>query len=148
MDFIKGPDFPTGALCFGGKGLREAYLTGREKNGRQSIVITEIPYALNKSSMVEKIAQLVGEGKIEGVSDLRDESDRKGIRVVVDLKKGAIADIIINSLYKFTQLEQSFGINMMAVNSNRPQLMNLKQILAAFLEHRREVIIRRTRFDL
>lgn len=161
MGYIKGPDFPTGALCFGGKGLREAYLTGRgsikirgvvnieeKNNGRQSIIITEIPYALNKSSMVEKIAQLVGEGRIEGVSDLRDESDRKGIRVVVDLKKGAIADIIINSLYKFTQLEQSFGINMMAVNANRPQLMNLKQILAAFLEHRREVIIRRTRFDL
>jgi len=161
MDHIKGPDFPTGALCFGGKGLREAYLTGRgsikirgvvnveeKKNGRQSIVITEIPYALNKSSMVEKIAQLVGEGKIEGVSDLRDESDRKGIRVVVDLKKGAIADIIINSLYKFTQLETSFGINMMAVSGNRPMLMNLKQVLSAFLEHRREVIIRRTRFDL
>ncbi len=161
MVHIKGPDFPTGALCFGGKGLTEAYHTGRgsikirgvlhveeKKNGRQSIVITEIPYALNKSSMVEKIANLVGEGKIEGVSDLRDESDRKGIRVVIDLKRGAIADIIINSLYKFTQLETSFGINMMAVSGNRPQLMNIKQVLVAFLEHRREVIIRRTRFDL
>ncbi|WP_035074715.1 DNA gyrase subunit A [Maridesulfovibrio zosterae] len=161
MVHIKGPDFPTGALCFGGKGLREAYKTGRgsikirgvvnveeKSNGRQSIVITEIPYALNKSSMVEKIALLVGEGKIEGVSDLRDESDRKGIRVVIDLKRGAIADIIINSLYKFTQLETSFGINMMAVSGNRPMLMNIKQVLSAFLEHRREVIIRRTRYDL
>nr|WP_169315988.1 DNA gyrase subunit A [Maridesulfovibrio hydrothermalis] len=161
MVHIKGPDFPTGALCFGGKGLVEAYKTGRgsikirgvvevEENskGRQSIVITQIPYALNKSSMVEKIALLVGEGKIEGVSDLRDESDRKGIRVVIDLKRGAIADIIINSLYKFTQLETSFGINMMAVSGNRPMLMNIKQILSAFLEHRREVVIRRTRFDL
>ncbi|MBI9111156.1 DNA gyrase subunit A [Maridesulfovibrio ferrireducens] len=161
MRFIKGPDFPTSGLCFGGKGLEEAYKTGRGsikirgvlgveelKNGRQSIVITEIPYALNKSTLVEKIALLIGEGRIEGVSDLRDESDRKGIRIVIDLKRGSIADIIINSLYKFTQLETSFGINMMAVSGNRPMLMNLKNILSFFLEHRREVIIRRTRFDL
>ncbi|WP_291330019.1 DNA gyrase subunit A [Desulfovibrio sp. UCD-KL4C] len=161
MKFIKGPDFPTAGLCFGGKGLVDAYKTGRgsikirgvlgveeSKSGKQSIVITEIPYALNKSTLVEKIALLVGEGRIEGVSDLRDESDRKGIRIVIDLKRGSIPDIIINSLYKFTQLETSFGINMMAVSGNRPMLMNLKQVLSFFLEHRREVIIRRTRFDL
>ena len=159
--FVKGPDFPTGASVYGGKGLREAYLGGRGsikirgtvhteemKGGRECVVITEIPYALNKSSLVEKIAQLVNEKKIDGVSDLRDESDRRGIRIVMDLKRGAIADIVINSLYKYTQLETSFGINMMAVVGNRPMLLNLKQILSYFLDHRREVIIRRTRFDL
>jgi len=158
---IKGPDFPTGASIYGGKGLVDAYATGRgtirirgtaeveeTKTGRQSIIIREIPYALNKSSLVEKIAQLVNDRKIENVSDLRDESDRKGIRIVLDLKKGAVADIIINQLYKYTPLETSFGINMMAVVDNRPMLLNIKQILDYFLRHRREVIIRRTRFDL
>ncbi|WP_027178276.1 DNA gyrase subunit A [Maridesulfovibrio bastinii] len=161
MKFIKGPDFPTSAMCFGGKGLEEAYHTGRgsikirgvlnieeRKNGMESVVITEIPYALNKSTLVEKIALLIGEGKIEGVSDLRDESDRNGIRIVIDLKRGSIADIIINQLYKFTQLETSFGINMMAVVDNRPVLLNLKSVLQCFLDHRREVVIRRTRYDL
>ncbi|EPR34417.1 DNA gyrase subunit A [Alkalidesulfovibrio alkalitolerans DSM 16529] len=159
--FIKGPDFPTAASLYGGRGLADAYATGRgtirirgtaeieeAKNGRQSIVITEIPYAVNKSTLVEKIAQLVNDRKIEGVSDLRDESDRKGIRIVIDLKKGSIAEIIVNSLYKYTQLETSFGINMMAVVDNRPMLLNIKQILEHFLRHRREVILRRTRFDL
>ena len=158
---IKGPDFPTAASLYGGRGLADAYATGRgtirirgtaeveeAKNGRQSIVITEIPYAVNKSTLVEKIAQLVNDRKIEGVSDLRDESDRKGIRIVIDLKKGSIAEIIVNSLYKYTQLETSFGINMMAVVDNRPMLLNIKQILEHFLRHRREVILRRTRFDL
>ncbi|XPV76182.1 MAG: DNA gyrase subunit A [Desulfovibrio sp.] len=161
MCMIKGPDFPTGASCYGGQGLRDAYHTGRGsvrirgevhteemRGNRERVVITEVPYALNKSTMVEKIAHLVNERKIEGVSDLRDESDRNGIRIVLDLKRGAIADIVINSLYKFTQLESSFGINMMAVVNNRPMLLNLKQILEFFLDHRREVIIRRTRFDL
>ncbi len=158
---IKGPDFPTGASIYGGQGLADAYASGRgtirirgtaeieeTKSGRQSIVIREIPYALNKSSLVEKIAQLVNDRKIENVSDLRDESDRKGIRIVLDLKKGAVPDIIINQLYKYTPLESSFGINMMAVVDNRPMLLNLKQILEYFLRHRREVVIRRTRFDL
>lgn len=160
-ELVKGPDFPTGGTVFGGKGLKDAYATGRgsikirgvvnveeRKGNRESVIITEIPYALNKSTLVEKIAQLVNEKKIEGVTDLRDESDRNGIRIVLDLKRGAIADIVINSLYKYTQLETSFGINMMAVVSNRPMLLNLKQVLECFLEHRREVIIRRTRFDL
>ncbi len=161
MEFIKGPDFPTGASCYGGKGLTDAYHTGRgsirirgevhteeSKSGRESIVITEIPYAVNKSVMVEKIAMLITEKRIEGVSDLRDESDRTGIRVVLDLKRGTIVDIVVNSLYKFTQLETSFGINMMAVANNRPQLLNLKKALTYFLEHRREVVLRRTRYDL
>jgi DNA gyrase subunit A len=159
--FIKGPDFPTGASIFAGKGLRDAYAGGRgtvrirgtvntedRKKNLQSIVITEIPYAVNKSAMVEKIAHLVNEKRIEGVSDLRDESDRNGIRIVIDLKKGTIPEIIINSLYKYTPLQTSFGINMMAVVDNRPMLLNLKQVLYYFLQHRREVILRRTRFDL
>ena len=148
-------------MVYGGDGLFDAYTTGRgsikirgvveieeSKKGRESIIIREIPYALNKSSLVEKIAQLVNERKIEGVSDLRDESDRNGIRIVLDVKRGALSDIIINSLYKFTPLETSFGINMMAVVGNRPMLLNLKQVLVHFLDHRREVVIRRTRFDL
>jgi DNA gyrase subunit A len=162
LPFIKGPDFPTGGQVFAGRGLVDAYMTGRgsirirgvvhveevKKGGKENVVITEIPFALNKSSLVEKIAALVNDKKIDGVSDLRDESDRKGIRIVLELKRGAIADIVINALFKFTPLESSFGINMMAVVGNRPRLLNLKQILSHFLEHRREVIIRRTRFDL
>lgn len=161
MRLIKGPDFPTGASIYAGRGLEEAYTTGRgsirirgvveieeRKKGFQSIVIKEIPYALNKSSLVEKIAHLVNERRIEGVSDLRDESDRKGIRVVLDLKKGTIPEIVVNTLYKFTQLESSFGVNMLAVVENRPKTLSLKQVLVYFLEHRREVIIRRSHFDL
>ncbi|MBU1247290.1 MAG: DNA gyrase subunit A [Proteobacteria bacterium] len=161
MTKIKGPDFPTGASVYGGQGLTDAYTTGRGsirirgtvkteelKGNREAVIITEIPYALNKSSLVEKIAALINDRKIENVSDLRDESDRTGIRIVLDLKRGAIADIIINQLYKFTPLETSFGINMMAVVGNRPMLLNIKQVLSYFLDHRREVIIRRTKFDL
>jgi len=159
--FIPGPDFPTGASIHGGRGIIEAYTTGRgsikirgkvdieeRKKGQSSIVIRQIPYALNKSSLVEKIAALVNDRRIEGVSDLRDESDRRGIRVVLDLKKGFIPDIIINALYKFTPLETSFGMNMLVVAGNRPALLNLKQILVHFLNHRREVILARSRYDL
>ncbi len=162
MARIPGPDFPTRGIIYAGKGLEEAYLSGRgsikirgrvlveeqKKGAKESVVITEIPYALNKSTLVEKIAALVNEKKIDGVADLRDESDRRGIRIVLDLKRGALAEIIVNQLYKYTPLETSFGINMMAVVGNRPMLLNLKQILAYFLEHRREVVIRRTQFDL
>ncbi len=161
MAFIKGPDLPTGAAIFNIKGVREAYETGRgsfrirskveveSKNKHQeAIVISQIPFAQNKSNLVEKIAGLVNEKKIEGISDLRDESDRNGIRIVIDMKKGSIPDVIINKLYKLTALETSFGMNMMAVVNNRPQLLNLKDILAHFLEHRKEVIIRRSRFEL
>ncbi|MGE4299598.1 MAG: DNA gyrase subunit A [Desulfovibrionaceae bacterium] len=161
MGVIKGPDFPTYGQLYGGQGLYDAYTTGRgtvrirgvmeiedRSKGMQRLVVREIPYALNKSTLVEKIAALVNERRLEGISDLRDESDRKGIRIVMDLKKGVIPEIIINALYKYTQLETSFGINMLAVVGNRPQLLNLKQILVCFLDHRREVIIRRTRYDL
>ncbi len=161
MDVVHGPDFPTGAAAYVGQGLIDAYTKGRgsikirgkveieeSKKGMQSIVIREIPYALNKSSLVEKIAALVNEKKIEGVSDVRDESDRKGIRIVLDLKRGTIADLIVNSLYKFTPLESSFSFNMVAVVDNKPQTLNLKSALMCFIEHRREVVIRRTRFDL
>lgn len=161
MKCIKGPDFPTAGSIYAGKGLMDAYHTGRgtikirgkisleeRKKGFESIVITEIPYGLNKSSLVEKIAALVNDRKIDGITDLRDESDRKGIRIVADLRRGAIPEIIINSIYKYTPLETSFGINMLAVLDNRPVLLNLKSALSCFLDHRREVVIRRTRFDL
>ena len=161
MQHIKGPDFPTAGCIYAGQGLVDAYNTGRgsikvrgrveieeRKKGLQSIVIREIPFGLNKSSLVEKIAALINDRKIDGVSDLRDESDRKGIRIVIELKRGAIPDIITNAFYKFTPLETSFGINMLAVVDNRPQLLNLKSALRCFLDHRREVVIRRTRHDL
>ncbi|MDD4701164.1 MAG: DNA gyrase subunit A [Desulfovibrio sp.] len=161
MEHVKGPDFPTSGFVYAGKGLYDAYHTGRgtvkvrgrmeiedRKKGAQSIVIREIPYGLNKSSLVEKIAALVNDRKIDGITDLRDESDRKGIRVVIDLKRGTIPEIVINGLYKFTPLETSFGINMLAVLDNRPQLLNLKSALTCFVDHRREVVIRRTRYDL
>jgi DNA gyrase subunit A len=161
MDCVKGPDFPTRGAVYAGKGLYDAYHTGRgtvkvrgrlvteeRKKGAESIVIKEIPYGLNKSALVEKIAALVNERKIDGITDLRDESDRKGIRIVIDLKRGTIPDIVINALYKYTPLESSFGINMLAVVDNRPQLLNLKSALRCFVDHRREVVIRRTRFDL
>ena len=122
--------------------------SGRTQEGPAGIVIREIPFGLNKSSLVEKIAGLVNDHKIDGISDLRDESDRKGIRVVIDLKRGTIPDIVINSLYKYTPLETSFGINMLAVVDNRPVLLNLKTALSCFVDHRREVVIRRTRYDL
>jgi len=161
MEHIKAPDLPTGAYIYNLKGVLEAYRTGRgsfkirsrldvetRAKGHESIVVKEVPYALNKANLVEKIAGLVNEKKIEGISDLRDESDRNGIRIVIDVKKGAITDVIINRLYKLTALETSFGINMMAVVNNRPQLLNLKQVLEYFLEHRKEVILRRSRHDL
>ncbi len=161
MDLVHGPDFPTSGFVYAGQGLTDAYRTGRgiikmrgrveveeRKKGQQAVVIREIPYALNKSNLVEKIAALVNDRRIEGVSDLRDESDRRGIRIVLDLKRGTIPDLVINALYKFTPLETSYGINMLAVVDNKPQLLNLKSALTCFLEHRREVVIRRTRFDL
>ncbi|MDR2669776.1 MAG: DNA gyrase subunit A [Desulfovibrio sp.] len=161
MELVQGPDFPTGGIVYAGKGLEDAFRSGRgsvkvrgvvetesRAKGGESIVIREIPYALNKSSLVKKIAALVNEKRLDGVADLRDESDRRGIRIVLDLKRGATADIIVNTLYKYTPLENSFAYNMLAVVGNRPQLLNLKSALVCFLEHRREVIIRRTRFEL
>ncbi len=161
MNYIKGPDFPTGAYIYGFKGLKEAYVTGRgnvkirakinveqRARGLESLVITEIPFALNKANLLKKIANLVNERKIEGISDLRDESDRTGIRIVVDLKKGTLSDIVINKLFKYTSLETSFGINFLAVVNNRPKLLNLKEYLDLFIEHRKEVVLRRSRYEL
>ena len=161
IDLVKGPDFPTAGFVYAGQGLLDAYRTGRgvvkirgrveveeRKKGQQSVVIREIPYALNKSSLVEKIAALVNDRKLEGVTDLRDLSDKKGIRIILDLKRGTIPELVINRLYKYTPLETSFGINMLAVVDNKPQQLNLRSALVCFLDHRREVVIRRTRFDL
>ncbi len=161
MEHVQGPDFPTGGSVYAGQGLYDAYATGRgtvkvrgrveleeRKKGLQSLIIREIPYGLNKASLVEKIAALVNDRKIDGITDLRDESDRRGIRVVIELRRGTIPDIVINALYKYTPLENSFGINMLAVLDNRPVLLDLKSALMCFLDHRREVVVRRTRYEL
>lgn len=161
MQQIKGPDFPTGALVYGLSGLKQAYRSGRgsvkirakieveeRSRGLESLVVTEIPYALNKSNLLQKIAALINERRIEGITDLRDESGRNGIRVVIDLKKGMLSDIVINKLYKYTALSTSFGINFMAVVNNRPKLLNLKEYLELFIQHRKEVVLRRSRHDL
>ena len=161
IDLVPGPDFPTGAIILGQTGARAAYATGRgsvlirgraeiEDMGkdREAIVITEVPYQVNKASMVEKIAELVREKRIEGISDLRDESDRNGVRVVVEVKRDTQADVVLNQLYRFTPLQTSFGMNMLAINGGRPELLNLRQILTAFITFREEVIRRRTVFEL
>ncbi len=161
MQYIKGPDFPTSAYIYGLNGIREAYSTGRgsfkvrakidveqRTRGLESLVITQLPFALNKANLLQKVADLVNNRKIEGISDLRDESDRRGIRIVIDLKKGSLADIIINKLYKYTALETSFGINFLAVVNNRPKLLNLNEYLNLFIEHRKEVVLRRSRHEL
>ena len=161
MEHIPGPDFPTGGLIMGKSGIRAAYHTGRGKlrvraraeiqdwkENRQRIVITEIPYMVNKSRLIEKIAELVHDKRVEGISDLRDESDRDGMRIVVELKTGVNAQIILNQLYKYTQLEDSFGVIMLAlVNQTDPKVLNLKEILVNYLDFQKEVITRRTRFD-
>ncbi|MDD7908767.1 DNA gyrase subunit A [Pseudovibrio exalbescens] len=161
MEIIPGPDFPTGGLILGRAGIRSAYENGRgsvvmrgkvdieeTRSGRESLIITEIPYQVNKASMIEKIAELVREKRIEGISDIRDESDRQGMRVVIELKKDAVADVILNQLYRFSQLQQSFGANMVALNGGRPEQMNLQDMLRAFVHFREEVVNRRTRFLL
>lgn len=161
MKIIPGPDFPTAGFILGRTGIKEAYKTGRgivkirarafvEKVGhnRERIVITEIPYQVNKARLLEKIAALVKEKKIEGISDIRDESDREGMRVAIDVKKDAMALVILNRLYKFTQMETSFGIILLAIVNGRPEILNLREILEHFIGHRREIIVRRTIFDL
>ena len=158
---IQGPDFPTGGIILGRQGILSAFQTGRgsisirgrasiEPRGkdREAIVITEVPYQVNKSRMIEIIAEAVRDKKIEGVSDLRDESDRDGVRVVVETKRDAIADVVLNQLYKFSPLQSSFGVNMLALNEGRPEMLNLKEILKAFINFREEVITRRTTFEL
>lgn len=157
LELIKGPDFPTAGIILGTKGIREAYLNGKgiiylraktHIEDDNSIIITELPYTVNKASLIEKIAILVKDKKIQGIQDIRDESDRRGMRVVIKLKRGAIAEIIENSLYKYTSMQTSFGINNLAISNGKPQIMNLQKMLMLFIDHRIEVINRRTRFDL
>ena len=162
IEIIPAPDFPTAGIIHGISGVRDGYKTGRgrvvmrgrthvedlEKGNRESIIVDELPYQVNKKSFIEKIAELVGDKKIEGISDLRDESDKSGMRVVIELKRGEIPDVVLNNLYKQTQLQDSFGMNMVALIDGQPKLLNLWQILDAFLKHRREVITRRTVFEL
>ncbi|MDA8078118.1 MAG: DNA gyrase subunit A [Nitrospiraceae bacterium] len=161
MTSIKGPDFPTGGLIHGTGGIRDAYEHGkglikirararieREHKGGENIIITEIPYQVNKQNLIVKIAELIREKKLEGISDLRDESDRDGVRIVIELKRGELAEVILNNLYKHTQMETTFGIIMLALVSGQPHVLGLKKILTYFLQHRRDVILRRTRFEL
>ncbi|TPM37123.1 DNA gyrase subunit A [Mesorhizobium sp. B2-3-4] len=161
MEIIPGPDFPTGGIVLGRSGIYSAYSTGRGSivmrgkvnieqrgNDRESIIITEVPYQVNKASMIEKMAELVRDKRIEGISDIRDESDRQGYRVVVELKRDAVADVILNQLYRFTPLQTSFGANMVALNGGKPELLTLTDMLKAFVTFREEVITRRTKFLL
>ncbi len=162
MESLPGPDFPTAGFIYGTQGIKDAYETGRglltlrakthvevdEKRDRESIIVTEIPYQVNKAKLLEKIADLVHEKRVEGIADIRDESDRDGIRVVIELKRGEMAPVILNQLYKHTSLQNTFGVIMLALVNNRPEILNLKQILVAFLEHRREVVIRRSAYEL
>ncbi len=162
MAGIKGPDFPTAGFIYGAKGIGDAYRTGRgsltlrarvriethPRTERESLVVTELPYQINKAKLIEKIAELVAERKIEGISDLRDESDREGMRIVIELKRGEAGAVILNQLFKHTSLQTTFGIIMIALVRNQPQVLNLHGLLAHFIEHRREVVVRRTRFDL
>jgi len=161
MRHIPGPDFPTGGLILGRAGIREAYHTGRGsiamrgrvtveeiRKDREAIVVTEIPYQVNKARMIERIAETVREKIIEGISDLRDESDRDGVRVVIELKREAMAEVVLNQLYRFTPLQTSFGVNMLALNGGKPLLMNLKDVVAAFVAFREQVVLRRTAFEL
>ncbi|TXG97096.1 MAG: DNA gyrase subunit A [Rhodocyclaceae bacterium] len=162
IDLIPAPDFPTAALIYGVMGVREGYKTGRGrvvmrarthfedigKGDRQALIVDEIPYQVNKKSLIEKIAELVNEKKIEGISDIRDESDKSGMRIVIELKRGEVGEVILNNLYKQTQLQDTFGMNMVALVDGQPRLLNLKQMLECFLSHRREVVTRRTVYEL
>ena len=161
LDIVPGPDFPTGGQIIGRAGSRNGLLTGRGsvvmraktdietmKGGREAIIVTEVPYQVNKAGMVEKIAELVREKKVEGIADLRDESDRNGIRVVIEIKRDASADIVLNNLYRLTPMQTSFGVNMLALNGGRPELMTLRSMLQAFIRFREEVVARRTKFEL
>jgi DNA gyrase subunit A len=161
MSYIKGPDFPTGGIIHGTDGIMQAYNEGkglikvrakarieREHRGSENIIVTELPYQVNKARLIEKIAELVREKKIEGISELRDESDRDGVRVVVELKRGEMAEVVLNNLYKHTQMETTFGIIMLALVNGQPRILTLKRLLSHFLQHRRDVVLRRTRFEL
>jgi len=160
LNYVKAPDFPTGGIIYGYEGVRDAFLTGRgrvvirgkaeieDNNGREQIIVTEIPYQVNKSEMIKKIADLINDKKIEGISDLRDESDRNGMRIVFEIKRDAIANVVLNKLYKFTALQTSFSVNNICLVDGRPRLLNLRDMISEFVAFRHEVVIRRTRFDL
>ena len=162
MQYIKAPDFPTGGIIYGFAGVKDAFETGRGRivirakaeievdstTGRETIVVSEIPYAVNKSELIKKIADLVEEKRLEGISNINDESDRAGMRIVIEIKRDANASVILNKLFKMTDLQSSFSVNNIALVNGRPQTLNLKQLLEAFVDHRHEVVIRRTRFDL
>ncbi|MGL5653057.1 MAG: DNA gyrase subunit A, partial [Vibrio sp.] len=161
MSYIPGPDFPTAALISGRKGIIDAYKTGRgkvymrskadieaDKNGKETIIVSEIPYQVNKARLIEKIAELVKEKKVEGISALRDESDKDGMRIVIECKRDAVGEVVLNNLYANTQLQTTFGINMVALDNGQPKLFNLKEMLKCFVDHRREVVTRRTIFEL
>lgn len=161
IKIIPGPDFPTGALILGKSGIRDAYMTGRGKikqravariepfkKNRERIIITEIPYQVNKARLIEKIADLVKEKRVDGISDIRDESDRKGMRIVVEIKRDSNANIVLNNLYKYTQLENTFGIINLALVGGEPKILNLKELIGHYVEHQKEVVTRRTNFDL
>ncbi len=162
MKDIPGPDFPTAGFIYGTGGIKQAYETGRglltlrakvnvevdERTDRSRLIVTEIPYQVNKASLIEKIAELTQDKKMEGISDLRDESDRDGVRIVIELKKSEIPQVVLNNLFKHTQLQTTFGVIMLALVNNRPEVLNLKQVLEYFVEHRREVVVRRTAFEL
>lgn len=160
LKYITGPDFPTGAFIYGREGIKDAYLTGRgsirirakaeitEEGGRNVILVTEIPYMVNKAKLIETMADLVRDKRLEGISDLRDESDRDGMRIVIELKKGANANVLLNQLYKHTQMETTFGVNNLALVDNQPRTLTLKQTLEYYIKHRQEVVTRRSQFDL
>ncbi|MGB0510607.1 MAG: DNA gyrase subunit A, partial [Flavobacteriales bacterium] len=161
MQYVKAPDFPTGGVIYGVEGVKDAYETGRgrvimrgkarfeeTRTGKEQIIIEEIPYQVNKADMVRKAADLVNEKKIEGISEIRDESDRKGLRVVFDLKRDAIPNVVLNKLYKYTQLQTSFSVNNIALVKGRPQLLNLREMIFHYIEHRHDVVVRRTQFEL
>ncbi|MDA8108490.1 MAG: DNA gyrase subunit A, partial [Betaproteobacteria bacterium] len=162
IKLVPAPDFPTAGLIYGLGGVHEGYRTGRgrvvmrarthfedlEKGNRQAIVVDELPYQVNKKALLERIAELATEKRLEGISDIRDESDKQGIRVVIELKRGEIPEVVLNNLYKQTQLQDSFGMNMVALVDGQPKLLNLKELLEAFVAHRREVVTRRTVFEL
>ena len=160
IKFVKAPDFPTGGVIYGYEGVKDAFHTGRgrvvmrgkaafeEVDGRECIIVTEIPYQVNKADMIQKTAQLVNDKKIEGISNIRDESDRKGMRIVYVLKKDAIPNIVLNMLYKYTSLQSSFSVNNIALVNGRPMLLNLKEMIKYFVDHRHDVVVRRTKFDL
>ncbi|MCF7841296.1 MAG: DNA gyrase subunit A [Lentisphaeria bacterium] len=161
MQYITGPDFPTGAIIYGASGIKDAYETGRgkitvrarvnveeQKNGREHLIVTEIPYQVNKATLIEKIADLVHDKKVEGISDLRDESDKDGIRVVIELKRDTVPEVVLNQLYKHTQLQDTFGVIMLALVDGLPKVLTLKEMIAHFINFRHDVVVRRTQYDL